>query len=189
MKCKNVLPIITMFLVVLVAGCKKYVDPGIRPVVTSTNPINNATNIAINSKISATFNVAMDPSTITNAKFSLMQGSTLVTGAVDYIGGTSATFTPTTNLSANTLYTATITTGVTDVNGKGIIKDYTWSFTTSTSTDLTPPTVTIAVPANNVTGVAVGQAVTITFNEPIDQTSVSALTFGVTQGTTKVREQ
>jgi methionine-rich copper-binding protein CopC len=186
MKCKNVLPIIMMFLVVLMAGCKKYVDPGIRPVVTSTNPINNATNVAINSKISATFNVAMDPSTITNAKFSLMQGTTLVTGAVEYIGGTSATFSPTTNLSANTLYTATITTGVKDINGKGIIKDYTWSFTTSTSTDLTPPTVTVAVPANNVTGVAVGQAVTITFNEPIDQTSVSALTFGVTQGTTKV---
>jgi len=186
MKVKNVLPIITMLLVVLVAGCKKYVDPGVRPMVTSTNPINNAINVAINSKISATFNVAMDPTTITNAKFTLMQGTTVVSGVVEYIGGTTATFTPAANLAANTLYTATITTGVKDANGNSIIKDYIWSFTTSASTDLIPPTVTVTNPSSNNIGVAFNSPVVITFSEPIDQTSVTALTFMVRQGTTNV---
>jgi hypothetical protein len=175
-----------MLLVVLVAGCKKYVDPGVRPMVTSTNPINNATNVAINSKISATFNVAMDPTTITNAKFTLMQGTTVVSGGVEYVGGTTATFTPAANLAANTIYTATITTGVKDANGNSIIKDYTWSFTTSASTDLTPPTVSVTNPSNNNIGVAFNNPVVITFSEPIDQTSITALTFMVRQGTTNV---
>ena len=186
MKVKIYLPIITMLLVVLVVGCKKYIDPGVRPMVTSTNPINNATNVAINSKISATFNVAMDPSTITNAKFTLMQGTTVVSGSVEYVGGTTATFTPAANLAANTLYTATITTGVKDGNGNSIIKDYTWSFTTNTSTDLIPPTVTVTTPANSAIGVAFNNPVVITFSEPIDQTSITALTFMVRQGTTNV---
>jgi len=186
MKVKNVLPIIAMLLVVFVAGCKKYVDPGVRPVVTSTNPINNATNVAINSKISATFNVAMDPTTITTAKFTLMQGTTPVSGAVEYIGGTTATFTPTANLAANTLFTAKISTGATDGNGKGLIKDYVWSFTTSASTDLVKPTVTVSDPVNSTIGVALNRPVVITFSEPIDQTSVTPLTFMVSQGTTNV---
>jgi len=186
MKVKNVLPIIAMLMVIFVAGCKKYVDPGVRPMVTSTNPINNAINVAINSKISATFNVAMDPTTITAAKFTLMQGTTPVSGAVEYVGGTTATFTPTTNLAANSVYTATITTGVTDGNGKGLIKDYVWSFTTSASTDLVPPTVTVTNPANSTIGVAFNLPIVITFNEPVDQTSITALTFMVNQGTTKV---
>ena len=187
MKIKNVLLIITLLLVLIFSGCKKYVDPGVRPMVTSTNPINKATNVAINSKISATFNVAMDPTTITNAKFTLMQGTTPVSGAVEYVGGTTATFTPTTNLVVNSVYTATITTGVTDGNGKGIIKDYVWSFTTSGFTDLTPPTVTLSDPANNATGVAFNHAVVITFSEPMDQTTISALTFMFKQGTTLIQ--
>jgi len=186
MKVKNVLPIIAMLLVLIVAGCKKYVDPGVRPMVTSTNPINKATNVAINSKISATFNVAMDPTTITNAKFTLMQGTTPVSGAVAYVGGTTATFTPTANLAANSVYTATITTGVTDGNGKGIIKDYVWSFTTSGVADLTPPTVTLSDPANNATGVAFNKSVAITFSEPMDQSTIAALTFMLKDGTTVI---
>lgn len=186
MKVKNVLQIITLLLVLVVTGCKKYVDPGVRPMVTSTNPINKATDVAINSKISATFNVAMDPTTITTAKFTLTQGTTLVSGAIEYVGGTTATFTPTVNLAANTLYVATITTGVTDGNGKGIIKDYVWSFTTSGFTDLTPPTVTLSDPANNATGVAFNHTVVITFSEPMDQSTISALTFMLKQGTTLV---
>ena len=98
MKFKKILPIITMFLIVLIAGCKKYVDPGIRPMVTSTNPINKATNVAINSKIAATFNVEMDPSTVTSTSFNLKQGTTAVAGVVAYTG-TTATYTPTANLA------------------------------------------------------------------------------------------
>ena len=79
MRLKKVFPIIAMLLIMLMAGCNKKNDfIGVRPKVTSTDPISNATSIAINSKISATFNVDMDPSTITITNFALQQGTTSV---------------------------------------------------------------------------------------------------------------
>src|SRR5687767_6770789 len=55
MKLKNVFSIMTMLMVVLVLGCKQDEDPGVRPTITITDPANNATGIAINSKVSANF--------------------------------------------------------------------------------------------------------------------------------------
>lgn len=55
MKLKNVFSIIAMLLIVFITGCKKDEDTGVRPMVTLTDPLNNATSIAINSNISATF--------------------------------------------------------------------------------------------------------------------------------------
>ena len=58
MKLTKVFPIIAMLLIVLVTGCKKDGDPAIRPVVSATYPLSNATNSAISGKISATFSVS-----------------------------------------------------------------------------------------------------------------------------------
>jgi hypothetical protein len=185
MKCKNFLPIITMLLIVLMAGCKKYVDPGVRPVVTSTNPINKAINVPINSKISVTFSVEMDPLTITTTSFNLKQGTTNVSGVVVYTG-TTATFAPTANLVANTIYTETITTDVKDITGKNIIKDYVSSFTTSATADLTAPTVILTDPADNATGVSLNHLIVVTFSKPIDPATINVLTFGIKQGSADV---
>src|SRR5660397_57177 len=160
---KKVFPIIAMLLIVFMAGCKKDKEaPSLAPKVTSTDPVNNTTGIAINSKISAMFSVGMDPSTITIENFTLKQGSADVSGAVTY-EGTKATFTPAANLTINTTYTATITTGAKDVSGKSIEKDYIWSLTTGAIADITRPTVT-SDPLNNVTGVALNKAVAFTFS-------------------------
>ena len=69
MKLRNVFPIIAIALVAVMAGCKKTDDPGVRPVVTSTDPISSAINISVSSKISAAFSTAMDPATITSSTF------------------------------------------------------------------------------------------------------------------------
>ena len=95
--------------VLFVVGCKKDETPGITPTVTSTNPINNATGININSKISATFSEIMDSTTFSNTNFTLKQGTTNIAGSIGYTGKT-ATFTPTANLASSTIFTATITT-------------------------------------------------------------------------------
>ena len=111
MKLKKVLPIIAMLLVVLMAGCNKKDDlTGPRPKVISTDPISEATDIAISSNISAIFSMAMTASTITVTTFTVKQGTTAVTGAIGYTGKT-ATFNPAANLSTSTLYTATIIRG------------------------------------------------------------------------------
>src|SRR3990167_2893554 len=89
---------------------------------------------AVNSVMTATFNEAMDASSITTAKFLVNDGSSNIGGAVSY-SGTTATFTPSVNLSYSTTYTATITTGAKDVAGNAMAANYTWSFITGLSGD------------------------------------------------------
>ena len=124
--------------------------------MSSTDPFNGATGVAINRKIAATFSEAMDPTTINTTTFTLQQGATPVAGTVTYAGVT-ATFTPSGNLAANTTYTATITTGAKDLAGNPLASNFAWSFTTAVTPDTTAPTVTLTVPANAATGVPINQ--------------------------------
>jgi hypothetical protein len=102
------------------------------PTVLTMVPANNATSIAVNSAVTATFSEAMNSSTITSTSFTLKQGTTAVAGTVTY-SGTTATFTPSAALSGGMVYTATITTGAKDVAGNAITAAKTWSFTTVTT--------------------------------------------------------
>src|SRR5439155_5986458 len=63
------------------------------PTVSSTDPVNAATGVAINRKIAAAFSESMDPSTITTTTFTLKQGATPVAGTVTY-AAVSTTSTP-----------------------------------------------------------------------------------------------
>ena len=99
----------------------------IPPWVTGTINVNGATNVSINTKIGAFFTEVMDPLTVTTATFTVMQGTTPISGIVTYLGVT-ATFTPTIPLSYNVVYTATITTGAKDLAGNAMAANFTWSF-------------------------------------------------------------
>ena len=55
---------------------------GACPVVVSTDPLNKAVNVALDKVISVTFNTAMNPSSINNTTFTIMQGSTSIAGTV-----------------------------------------------------------------------------------------------------------
>ena len=123
------LPIIAMLLVVLFAGCEKDDDTGVRPTVTSTDPLNNESSVARNKVVLLTFSEAMDPLTINTSTFTLKQGTTAVSGTVAY-SGTTATFTPSNPLAAVTTYTATITTGAKNLAGNALASNTVWSFTT-----------------------------------------------------------
>jgi tetrahydromethanopterin S-methyltransferase subunit B len=153
------------------------------PTVSSTDPVNAATGVAINRKIAAAFSESMDPSTITTTTFTLKQGTTAVAGTVTYAGVT-ATFTPSSNLAANTTYTASITTGATDLAGNPLASSYAWSFTTAVTADTTAPTVTLTVPANAATGVPINQNLSATFSEAMDPSTMTTATFTLTQGAT-----
>ncbi len=151
------------------------------PTVILTVPVNLATGVAINTKPTATFSEAMDPLTITPATFTIMQGTLSVSGSVTYVG-TVATFKPLTNFAANTTYTATITTGAEDVAGNSMVSNYVWTFSTGTGSDEIPPTVISTVPANLATGVAINAKPTATFSEAMDPMTITPSTFTVKQG-------
>ena len=151
------------------------------PTVISTVPINFATGVPINQAVSATFSVAMDPTTIDSATFTVTgPGGTAVAGVVSYVpAGSVATFTPNATLIPSTLYTAIITTGAADLAETPLAQNYVWTFTTGAAVAI-PPTVISTVPANNATGVPFNQAVSATFSEPMNAATINSTTFMLT---------
>jgi len=154
--------------------------PAVAPTVTSTTPANTATGVPINRKIIANFSVAMDPATITAATYKVTgPGATPVSGAVTYVG-TTAVFTPTSNLSAGTIFTATITTGAKNAAGTSLASNKVWIFTTSAATDASLPTVLSTIPTNTATGLPLNQKISAIFSEAMDPATISSATFTVT---------
>ncbi len=151
------------------------------PTVMSTVPANAATGVAFNTKVSATFSEAMDPSTITATTFTLKQGATAITGLVTYVG-TTATFSPAANLLPNLVYTGTITTGAKDLAGNSLASDFVWSFTTGAAADIIKPTVISTDPLNAATGVQLDKKIAANFSEAMDPLSISTVTFTVKNG-------
>ena len=108
------------------------------PTVTSVSPANNATGVARGTNVTATFNEAMDPATITTTTVELRNATTsaLVTATVTYDAATRrAILNPNANLAATTRYTATVKGGSTDPRvkdaaGNALAVPRTWSFTT-----------------------------------------------------------
>lgn len=130
MKIRNILSFVVMASVILFTSCDNKDDNDTPPVtVNETYPTNNTAGVSRNAVISATFSEPMDASTITTSSFIVKQGTTDVSGSVDYSGNV-ATFTPSNNLSAGEIYTATITEDVKNLAGKAIAADMVWNFTT-----------------------------------------------------------
>ncbi|MDO9254880.1 MAG: Ig-like domain-containing protein [Bacteroidales bacterium] len=152
------------------------------PTVISTDPVNNALNVFMNTDVEANFSVAMDPTTISQTTFMLHQGTTLIAGTVTY-SGTKAIFTPLAAFTANTTYTGTITTGARNVEGAPIDNTYTWTF--KTGSYLAPSVITIN-PANNTKGVALNKTVTATFSLAMNPLTITTTTFTLYQGTTSI---
>jgi hypothetical protein len=155
------------------------------PTVTLTDPINNATGVAVSKLIAVTFSEAMDPASITALSYTLKQGTVSVPGAVSYTG-LKATFTPTANLDFSKVYTGSVTVGAKDVAGNVLAAVYTFSFTTGALPDVIAPTVSLTDPLNNATGVAINKLVAVTFSEAMDPASITALTYTLKQGTVAV---
>jgi hypothetical protein len=158
------------------------------PSVTATVPVSAATLVPINQIITAQFSEGMNSTTLTAATFTLKgPGATAVAGTVLYTGnaGAIATFTPTSPLTASTTYTATITAGAKDPSGNALVSGPVpnpWTFVTGTAANVTAPTVTLTVPANAATGVAINQAVNATFSKAMNPLTISTATFTLVTG-------
>jgi len=159
-----------------------------RPRVTSTIPITDATNVAINAAVSATFTEEMAPATITGSSFTLTgPGTTAITGSVSYaVGARTATFTPAAPLPSFTLMTATVTMAATDLAGNALAgnqaplpgpSNYVWTFTTGAVADTVAPRITLTNPANLQTEVAIDANVHASFSEPMNPLTISNVTF------------
>jgi hypothetical protein len=97
------------------------------PDIVAVNLATGATCVPLDQKIKVTFDEQMDSLTLNPSTF-FVEG---VTGAVTYdVVTQTATFTPSANLVANTLFTITVTTGAKDLGGGPLAAAFHQTFTT-----------------------------------------------------------
>ncbi len=174
----------TAFLLLVVAtGCSDPDEtggnPGLTPpTVATVVPPSGAAGSCPNTIVTATFTKAMNPATIKASTFVLAgPNAAVVAGQVTYnAASNTAIFTPTGPLALNTSYTATLTTGVTDVFGNHLVRNFAWSFTTGViaCTGTGTPAVVSFTPAD---GACPNTTVTATFNEAMNPATIGATTF------------
>jgi hypothetical protein len=130
------------------------------PTVQSVSPLNNATGVATNTTVTATFSESVNPSTVTTTTFQLRNPSNVVIAATVSTSGSQITLTPSAALASGTTYTVTITggaSGVKDLAGNALAANYSWSFTTSTPSTIFQPTDTYSGTVyNEGTGLSLG---------------------------------
>jgi len=161
------------------------------PTVVARNPAANATNVALNTVVTAEFNELVDPLTINPATFSLLAVSGdnpgAVSGAVTYNAyAKTAIFTPSSALDDNAQFRATLTTGVEDISGNPMASQVQWFFTTGATEDTTPPTVLSTSPSDGAGGALLNGNITATFSESMNPASLNSTTFKLFKGAEQI---
>ncbi len=114
---------------------------GTVPILVSTTPARDATDVAVGTTVTANFTAALNASTVTaaglNPTFTLTGPLGIVAGSAS-ASDTTATFTPTLPLDPAVAYTAHLTTGIKSTSGDALSAAYEWSFTTAGDASTVP---------------------------------------------------
>jgi ice-binding like protein/Big-like domain-containing protein len=159
------------------------------PLLSFTAPAGGDASVAINRKIVATFNEAMDPATIVAANVLVTGPGGLVDGTVTYAAGSgAATFTPASALASSTTYTVTVkgVAGVEDLAGNPMAADFTWTFGTAAAPDTLAPRISSVNPAGLAGDVPLDKRVNATFTEAMDPLTIVTANFTLATGATPV---
>jgi len=158
------------------------------PTVTLTNPLDAEIEVAINHNVVATFSEAMDPLTIDSSSFTLLAPNAVaVSGSVSLnVDSNSAIFQTNSDLSSDTIYTATISLSVKSLAGMPLANDYSWSFTTVPATDVIAPTVVLTAPLDGAIDFPLNHNLVVDFSEALDPSTINQNSFIVTDGVTPV---
>jgi len=153
------------------------------PLVTATNPLNNAVGIGIGKVVNATFNIAMSPASFNDSTFIVRKNNLAIAGSVSMIGNV-AYFSPNAPLAINSIYTCTLTTKARSTAGIPMQDNYSWTFTTAAA--LTYPTIIASDPKDNENNVVLTKNLTATFSEAMDYTTLTPATFLLKNGSSSV---
>ena len=159
-------------------------QPGPAPTLTTATPADQTRGVALTTTVVAGFSTGMDALTFTAASFTLSQAGLVVPGAIVNGPGNAATLTPSNPRTPGLLYSAALTTGIRDLEGRPLAAPITWTFTTAPAVVVTPPAVVSTLPLANATGVGLNTRIDATFSEAIDPLTVTAATFTLSQGGT-----
>ena len=153
--------------------------------VSSVKPMDNSVGAPVTTNVVFTFSASLDPSTVTVSSVELLKNNVLVPGTVSTSNAT-VTLTPSAPLDYSSVYTTVIKTSVKNTSGTALQAQFTSSFTTAPYVDTTPPTVVSVNPANNATNVLISASVSVTFSEPVAQSTVSAASCELLLGATQI---
>ena len=107
-------------------------DDSTRPTVASTTPESDATSVEVSDPVWVVFSEAMSPSSITNARLTLVSSLATVSTSVHYDETSNTAIIYHANpLEYSTQYTVTVSGMVSDANGNMMGDDYSFSFTTA----------------------------------------------------------
>jgi large repetitive protein len=147
--------------------------------LVSTNPVNGANNISVTSTVTITMSNQIDPASVNTQNVEVAYGSNSVAGTYT-VSGATITFTPLTPYPANATMNIFVN-GVMDLAGN-IASDLAGgSFTTASTPDTTPPTVTIT-PSNGTANLGLNTQVVLTFSESINPMTISRSTVNLLNG-------
>lgn len=150
---------------------------GVVVTVASNLPADYEMDVPLNSGVNVTFAQVMDPATVNESTFSVVDPSGVkIPGQVHYTGLT-ATFVPDVPFSPNTTYRGVVSAGVKSLGGVSMDGDYRWPFTTGSDLAAAAPQVVMSLPADQDTSVNLDASVVVYFNQPMDTLTVNTSTF------------
>lgn len=144
------------------------------PTVLRTIPEADADSLDLYVDVFAMFSEPMDGATVDALSFRVSDGAGPVPGSVTRFGATGV-FSPDAALEPLTVYTATVTTGATDLEGVELQADHVWSFTTGL--DPEAPYVVYTDPGNLDIDRSIESQVFAVFSEPMLSATINGATF------------
>ena len=151
------------------------------PTIIHISPSADAVGVAANRSFTALFSEPLDGTTVTTSSFTLKKNSVPVAGNVSY-GFNQATFTPLTQLDYSSEYTLTLTSDIKDLSGNALASITSWSFTTGSAPDTTPPVVISVTPADGDVNISIHPSISVTLDEPLNPDTISSSTVLLSQG-------
>ncbi|MDH5302384.1 MAG: Ig-like domain-containing protein [Gammaproteobacteria bacterium] len=147
------------------------------PQLSSRTPAVNATGVAKDITITATFNEDMLASSVNDTNVSVLNGNMSVIYTDLNLGSNKRTVTfSLAGLKEKNIYRVQLSTGLKDANGVALANAIEWSFTVG---DFTPPTTISKFPENSQTGIVRNASILVTFSEAVLPSTVNASSFQV----------
>jgi RHS repeat-associated protein len=162
----------------------------------STNPLQNAQNVPLNTIVVLQMSEPVDPESVNSSTLTLVNSASgqIVSGTYSVsTDGLTITFVPGAPLTASTSYYvnfpgAGFGTGISDLAGNSLQGTSPISFTTGTTTSTGTPQVTGVSPANGTTAVPINAQVVIQFNESVNGAQLSGVTLSSGSGAVNVSQ-
>ena len=180
---------VTPFTSTFTAGTTSYFPQTFK--LASTTPANKATTVSVTSPVTFTMTNLIDATSVNDQTVEVevcfdgtdCTASEFVAGTF-VVNGATVTFTPLTPYPANTVIGMYVH-GLMDEAGNSVYQPKFGTFTTASTVDQTPPTVTIT-PSNGTTNVGLNTQIVLTFSKSINVSTITSSSLAVFNGSTGV---